>query len=132
VNEPVFLTVDEVLRIHASCLAEHGGTDGIRDPGLVESAVASAQNTFYYGQGDLFEVAASYAYHLAESQAFLDGNKRTGVTAPLVFLARNGLYVAPPKWAFYSAMIAVAEKRLTKQGLAASFRRLAGPSQTNN
>lgn len=124
-NELVFLTLDEVLRIHARSLAEHGGTEGVRDPGLVDSAAASAQNTFYYGGGDVFEVAASYAFHLAEAQAFLDGNKRTGVAAALVFLARNGVYAAPPKWEFYLAMIAVAEKRMTKPALAEILRRAA-------
>jgi len=124
-SELLFLTLDEVLRIHARSLAEHGGADGVRDAGLVESAVVSAQNTFYYGGGDVFDVAASYAFHLAEAQAFLDGNKRTGVAAALVFLARNGVYTAPPKWEFYLAMIAVAEKRMTKPRLAEILRREA-------
>ena len=127
-KEPAFLTVDEVLRIHARSLAEHGGAEGVRDAGMVESAVASAKNTFCYGGGDLFDVAASYAFHLAEAQAFLDGNKRTGVAAALVFLACNGVYVAPPKWEFYLAMIAVAEKRMTKADLANLLRRQVAPS----
>jgi len=125
VSEPVFLTVDEVLCMHARSLAEHGGTEGVRDAGLVESAVASAKNTFWYGRGDLFDVAATYAFHFAESQAFLDGNKRTGSVAALVFLAKNGVYAAPPKWEFYLAMIAIAEKRLTKADLAEILRRQA-------
>ena len=127
-NEPAFLTVDEVLRIQARSLAEHGGTEGVHDAGLVDSAVASAKNTFCCGGGDLFDVAASYAFHMAEAQAFLDGNKRTGVAAALVFLARNGVYVSPPKWEFYLAMIAIAEKRLTKTGLADLLRRQAAPT----
>ena len=131
-NEPVFLTLDEVERIHARSLAEHGGSAGVRDLGLVDSAVASARNTFYYGGGDLFDVAASYAFHLAESQAFLDGNKRTGVASALVFLARNGVYVAPPKWDLYLAMIAVAEKRMTKSALALILRRAAGAADAAN
>ena len=58
-SELVFLTLDEVLKIHSRSLAEHGGSEGIRDHGLVESALASAaKNTFYYGHGDLFDVAA--------------------------------------------------------------------------
>ena len=69
-SEPVFLTLDEVLKLHTRSLSEHGGSEGIRDHGLVESALASAKNTFYYGHGDLFDVAASYAFYLAESQAF--------------------------------------------------------------
>jgi death-on-curing protein len=123
VNEPIFLTLDEVFRIHARSLAEHGGSDGTRDPGLVESALASAKNTFHYANGDLFDVAASYAFHLAESQAFIDGNKRTAIVAALVFLARNGVYVQPATWELYSAMIDVAEKKKNKADLAELFRK---------
>jgi len=123
VSEPVFLTLDEVLKLHTRSLAEHGGSEGVRDQGLVESALASAKNTFYYGQGDLFDVAASYAFHLAESRAFLDGNKRTAVAAAMVFLAFNGAYAQPAKWELYLAMIEIAEKKLTKTDLAAIFRR---------
>jgi death-on-curing protein len=126
VNEPRFLTLDEVLRIHDRSLAEHGGSEGIRDPGLVESALASAKNTFYYARGDLSDVAASYAFHLAEAQAFIDGNKRTAVTSALVFLVMNGVYAQPPTWELYSAMIDVAEKKKTKADLAEIFRRDAG------
>lgn len=110
-NEPRFLTADEVFRIHARSLAEHGGSDGTRDPGMVESALDSAKNTFYYANGDLFDIAASYAFHIAESQAFVDGNKRTAVTSALVFLAMNGAYAQPPAWELYSAMIDVRGKK---------------------
>ena len=85
-SELIFLSLDEVHAIHARSLAEHGGSAGIRDSGLIESALASARNTFHYASGDVFDVAASYAFHLAESQAFIDGNKRTGVVAAMVFL----------------------------------------------
>lgn len=68
-SEPIFLTLNEVLKIHARSLAEHGGREGIREAGLVESALASATNTFHYGGGDLFDIAAAYAFHIAESQA---------------------------------------------------------------
>jgi death-on-curing protein len=125
VNEPIFLTLDEVYRIHARILAEHGGSEGTRDPGLVESALASAKNTFNYASGDWFDVAASYAFHLAEAQAFIDGNKRTGVAAALVFLARNGVYVTPARWELYTAMIDLAEKKKTKTDLAEFFRKCA-------
>jgi death-on-curing protein len=128
VNEPFFLTLDEVLKIHARSLAEHGGSEGIREPGLVASALASAENTLRYGRGDLFDIAATYAFHLAESQAFIDGNKRTAVVAAMVFLARNGVYAQPPKWGLYSAMIDVAEKKKTKADLAEIFRKCARPN----
>jgi death-on-curing protein len=125
VNEPNFLTLDEVHRIHVRSLAEHGGGDGTRDPGLVESALASAKNTFYYANGDLFDLAASYTFHLAESQAFIDGNKRTAVVSAMVFLAKNGVYAQPATWELYSAMIDVAEKKKNKADLAEIFRQRA-------
>jgi death-on-curing protein len=127
VNEPRFLSLDEVLRIHARSLADHGGSDGTRDAGLIESALVSARNTFYYAKGDLFDIAASYAFHLAESQAFIDGNKRTAVSSALVFLAMNGVYAEPPTWELYSAMIDIAEKKKTKLDLAEIFRKSAKP-----
>ena len=101
---------------------------GIGDLGLVDSALASAKNIFYYGQGDLFDVAAAYAFHLAEAQAFVDGNKRTAVASALVFLARNGLYAQPSKWQLYLAMIQVAEKKFNKTDLAVIFRNAAEPN----
>jgi len=64
-------------------------------------------------------------FHLAESQAFLDGNKRTAVAAAMVFLARNGMYAQPAKWQLYLAMIDIAEKKLTKADLASIFRKRA-------
>ena len=73
-NDLEFLTLDEVRQIHSRSLAEHGGMEGTRDPGLVESALASAKNTFYYGRGDVFDVAASYAFHLAFMRNLPNGN----------------------------------------------------------
>jgi len=125
VSEPVFLNLEQVMRIHARSLAEHGGTEGMRDPGLVESALASARNTFLHGSGDVFDVAASYAFHLAEAQAFLDGNKRTAAGAALIFLALDGDYVMPPARQLHQAMLDIAAKRMTKPDLAKLFRDLA-------
>ena len=62
---PTFLTLSQVNRLHARALAEHGGQEGVREPGLVDSALASAKNTFWYAGGDLFDIAAAYAFHLA-------------------------------------------------------------------
>lgn len=95
----------------------------MRDPGAVESALASAQNTWFYAGGDLFDIAATYAFHLAESQAFLDGNKRTAVVSALTFLKLNGAYAPPNQSELYDAMIAIAQRRLDKAGLAAILRR---------
>jgi death-on-curing protein len=124
-NEPFFLSRSEVEDIHAQSLKEHGGSDGVRDSGLVDSALAAAVNTWFYRHGDLFDIAAAYAFHLAEAQAYLDGNKRTAIASALTFLDANGEYVAPDHDGLYQAMIDIANHRLDKPGLAEIFRRLA-------
>lgn len=79
---------------------------------------------YFYGQGDLAAIAAAYAFHIAQNQPFLDGNKRTAMGSALTFLKLNG--VAPTNFdsdELYDAMIAIAEKRLDKAGLAEIFRK---------
>ena len=124
-----FLELAEVAELHFASLRTFGGTGGTRDPGLVESALASAINTALYASGDVFAVAAAYAFHLAEAQAFLDGNKRTAIASALAFLALNHPMRKPAPAdldALYDAMIAIATHQLDKPGLAALFRRLYG------
>jgi death on curing protein len=123
VREPIFLTLDEVFYLHDQSLGRFGGQAGIRDRGLVESALASAKNDYWYGSGDVFEIAAAYAFHIAESQAFIDGNKRTGTAAAFVFLMRNGVDVPVDNGSVHGALIDIAEKRLNKNGLAEVFRK---------
>ncbi len=121
---PRFLTLPEVLYLHEQSLARFGGSAGIRDLGQVESALGAAMNMHYYGQGSLFDVAAAYAFHIAESQAFLDGNKRTAVASGIAFLELNGFECEEDDGSLYDAMIGIAEKRMDKTGLAAVFRGL--------
>jgi death-on-curing protein len=123
VREPEFLTPAIIEQLHADSLALFGGSEGVRDRGLVESALASARNTYLYGSGDLFDIAATYAFHIAEAQAFLDGNKRTAVAAALTFLKGNDAILRIDDLAIYDAMIAIAEKRMTKVDLAELFRK---------
>lgn len=123
-NDPQFLTVDEVLLLHENSLIEHGGAEGIRDWGAFESAVNQPQNDYWYGNADCFGIAAAYAYHIAEAQAFLDGNKRTAMAAALAFLELNSIETTENTFALYDAMIAIAKHELDKAGLAALLRRL--------
>jgi death on curing protein len=92
VKDPVFLTVDDVLWVHDRQLELFGGQAGLRDAGLLDSAVGMASQTFdgELLHSDLFEQAAAYAFHIAENQPFLDGNKRTALEASLDFLDLNG------------------------------------------
>lgn len=122
-----FLEIEEVLDLHEDSLKRYGGATGLREPGLLDSALASVMNTFLYLNGDKFDVAASYAFHLAESQCFFDGNKRTGIGAALLFLKLNdvvahGTPLIEEK--LYNAMIAIAKHELDKPGLAALFREI--------
>jgi len=81
-------------------------------------------NMFFYGQGDLCDLAAAYAYHIAENQTFVDGNKRTAITTALAFLELNGVSTSVvTNDELYDAMIGIAEKRIDKAGLAEIFRR---------
>jgi death on curing protein len=125
----MFLSLEQVHRLHAIGLEDHGGSPGIRDLGLIESAIASAQNTFLYGGGDHFDVAAAYAFHLAEAQAYIDGNKRVGIMAALTFLAMQGYRRSSSisvQEELYDAMIAIAKHELDKPGLATLFRQIFG------
>lgn len=122
-QEPVFLTRDQIDEIHRDQVDEYGGIHGLRDEGALESAIAQPLNVYFYGDGDLHEIAAAYAYHIAESQAYLDGNKRTGVQAALDFLEVNGVDTSGlPELAAYEAMIKVAKHELDRRGLARFFR----------
>jgi death-on-curing protein len=122
-DEPIFVIREQVDILHRRSLEEHGGQDGLRNEHGLESALAQPMNMFFYGQGDLFDLAAAYAFHLAENQPFVDGNKRTAVTTALAFLELNGVSTtAVTNKQLYDAMIAIAEKRMDKIGLAAVLR----------
>jgi death-on-curing protein len=122
-DEPVFLPREQVLELHRTSLQLHGGLDGFREPGLLDSALMQPEAAYFYGQGDLAAIAAAYAFHIAQNQPFLDGNKRTAMASALTFLEANGVDIAKYDGAIlYDAMIGIAEKRLDKAGLAAMFR----------
>ncbi len=88
---PVWLTRDVVLAIHEEQLAEHGGGEGVRDLGLMESALARPQNLAAYGEPDIPALAAALGFGLARNHPFVDGNKRTAYVAVETFLVLNGL-----------------------------------------
>ena len=94
-NEPRWLTVAMVEDMHAEQLGMFGGAEGLRDRGLLESAVARPQNKWAYEQSELPELAASYAFGLARNHPFVDGNKRAAFEAMIVFLRYNGIAFAP-------------------------------------
>ena len=119
-----FLSVDDVLAIHEDTIAHDGGPAGIRDPGLLESAVLMPQQQFggeYLHEG-LPEMAAAYLFHIAQNHAFHDGNKRTAVLATLVFLSINGVSSLPEPEALEETTLAVAASECRKDELTAWMR----------
>ena len=121
---PVYLNIETIIEIHTMQIDEHGGLDGIRNMGGLESAVAQPQATF--GSEDLhstiFDKAAAYAFYIAESQSFIDGNKRVALASALIFLALNGYEFTEDLPKFYDAMIAISSGELDKEGLSNLFR----------
>ena len=124
-----FLTVEDVEALHAEQLSLHGGSAGVRDRAGLESAVATPQASFdgAYLHASVFEMASAYAYHIAENQPFVDGNKRAALNAALVFLGLNDWDVDDPQERLYDAMIGIAEGRVTKTNLAQLLEELAKP-----
>jgi death-on-curing protein len=122
--DPLFLTLEEVMEIHAYQITKYGGTDGLRDLSLLESAVAMPQSGFggHYLHSDLFEMAAAYLFHLVQNHPFLDGNKRAGAAAALVFLEMNGIETGITNQELVETVLAVAQGKMGKAGIAEFFR----------
>lgn len=96
-KEPRWLTATVVHTIHEELIAEHGGSSGVRDQGLLESALARPQNLLAYGKPSLAELGASYSFGIARNHPIVDGNKRTALMAAYVFLALNGQRLVAPE-----------------------------------
>jgi death on curing protein len=113
-----FLTLEDVIALHDLQIEEFGGSHGIRDNNLLESAIGMAQSSFggQFMHETLFDMASAYAFHIAQNQAFIDGNKRTGLISALVFLDINGISLNKPNDKLYLALIEIAEKKMDKEG----------------
>jgi death on curing protein len=118
VIEPRWLSQSVVLAIHADQIRAHGGTLGLRDRGLLESALDRPRNRFHY-QSDvgLYELAAAYGFALANNHPFVDGNKRVAFQAMYVFLGLNGLRIMASEEAVVSLMLSVASGELDEEDL---------------
>src|SRR5690242_20360473 len=113
---------DVVLAIHDEQLAEHGGADGVRDMGLLESALARPQNLIAYGSPDLADLAAAYASGIARNRPFVDGNKRTAWVVAETFVELNGAEIAADDASAYETMLGLAESRIDEAAFAAWMR----------
>lgn len=117
-SEPRWITLAQAIRIHAEQLATFGGPAGIRDEGLLESALARPQNKWTYGETDLAALAAAYAFGIARNHPFVDGNKRAAFMCSMVFLRKNGIAFAPVEAEATAAILALAAGEVEEEGLA--------------
>ena len=116
-----FLSVDEILEIHAFQIERFGGADGIRDEELLRSTAAMPMATFggeYLHRG-LFEMAAAYLFHIVQNHPFIDGNKRTGAMAAAVFLDMNGIALDVDDDDFTAMVLSVASGEMDKEAICA-------------
>jgi death-on-curing protein len=118
-TEPRWITERGLLLLHDESLAEHGGLAGVRDKGLLESALARPQNLFAYeGVKDVAQLAAAYAFGIAKNHPFVDGNKRAAFAAAGLFLAKNGLDLSAEQPDAYGMMMALAAGEISEEEFA--------------
>jgi death-on-curing protein len=127
-DEIIFLTLAEVVEIHADQIQRYGGSDGIRDMNLLSSAIAMPYAVFSdsFLHSDIFEMAAAYALHICRNHPFVDGNKRTALASALVFLELNGISISDPEGKLYEAMMLLAKGEMNKTEFSGILRNLKG------
>jgi death-on-curing protein len=118
VKPPLWITREDCVAIHEMMLAQHRGLDGIRDEGLLESALLRPQNQFAYGKPTLPELAAAYTKGVVQNHPFSDGNKRTGFMVGAVFLETNGLTFGASEEEVVSFTVALAAKEISERAYA--------------
>lgn len=122
-TEPVFLGLDEVIEIHNDQIKRYGGRPGILDVGILKSTVAMPSATFdgNYLHTDIYEMAAAYLFHIVRNHPFIDGNKRTGAVASIVFLMLNGIDFHADENDFEEIVLRTAEGKIDKATIARFF-----------
>jgi death-on-curing protein len=121
-TEPMWIAEPEVLTIHDRQLAEHGGAAGIRDVGLLASALARPRQLFAYGDPDIVDLAAIYVSAIIQNHPFVDGNKRTGFIVGVLFLELNGYRFTAPEADATQAVLSLAAGELTEAAFATWLR----------
>jgi death on curing protein len=128
VDEPIWIDKPEALVAHTRQLTEHGGSDGIRDETLLDSALAKPRNVFAYADSPTLPMlTASYAFGIARNHAFVDGNKRTALVVCEGFLRLNGLSIVAPAEEKYLTYLRLAEGSLSEEELTAWLTRHTVP-----
>ena len=127
-TEPVWVEKEALLLLHTKGLARFGGIEGIRDEGLLDSALARPRNAFHYDRlNDIAGLSASYAFGLAKNHPFADGNKRAGLHIAFAFARVNGLAIVAPEDAVVELGYAVAQGRWDEEAVDAWLRRYSEP-----
>ena len=121
VQDWIWITSAVAIAAHAEQVAEHGGDDGIRDEGLLDSAIARPVNLAGYGEPDVADLAAAYAFGIAQNHPFVDGNKRTAAVVSETFLMLNGRQLTATDAELVVAFIALAEGELSEPEMADWF-----------
>jgi death-on-curing protein len=122
VKEPTWIRDDVVPALHARQLAEHGGALGVRDAGLLESALSAPKQLFHYKKADTVALGAAYGFHLAGNHPFVDGNKRTAYVCMRLFLKLNGRDIKASKEEKIRIMLDLAAGNIDRDGLDAWLR----------
>jgi death-on-curing protein len=117
-SEPKWLTYDQVIAIHSRQLRRFGGAAGLRDDGLLRSAIERPVNKWHYEQAELAELAAAYAFGLAKNHAFVDGNKRIAFMSLMIFLHRNSVRFAPDQAHATKIILSLAAGEVSEESLA--------------
>jgi len=117
-EEPKWVTYDQVVAIHGRQLKRFGGALGLRDDGMLRSALERPVNKWLYEQADLASLAAAYAFGLAKNHAFVDGNKRAAFMTMTVFLRKNDVSFAPDQAHATAIMISLAAGEVSEESLA--------------
>ena len=125
-NEPRWISREIVLAIQLRLLAQFGGLPGVRDEGLLESALNRPRHRFAYGDPDLFDLAASYAHGIVKNHPFLDGNKRAGFMAAYTFLGANGETFQAPEPEVVLQTLGLAAGAVSEQAYAKWLRASCG------
>lgn len=122
-----FLTLDDVLEIHRHQIGKYGGSEGVRDLGLLESALSMPRAGFggQFLHADLFDKASAYLFHIAKNHPFIDGNKRTAAVSTIAFLRFNGFELDADEKEFEAIVLAVAQSQVEKPEAADFLRRNA-------
>lgn len=124
-----FLDLNDLLETHSQQIANYGGSDGLRDLNLLASALAQPEASFAgnYLHADLYEMAAAYLFHIVSNHPFIDGNKRVGLEAALIFLEINGIEVLADDQELVDLVLATATSQTTKGAIADFFRSHSKP-----